>query len=67
MSESQRRVEAAARDAVDSGPTDYDEMEWDGDMLVPRSYDTPLDRETPDERAAGWMGPTWEPKRKDEG
>ena len=63
---SERRVREAARDAAGADPAEYDDMIWDGDMLVPRPLDSPLDRETLDERSAKGMGPSWEPRRKDD-
>jgi hypothetical protein len=68
MSDAARRVQGAARDArsTDDGVADeYDDMVWDGDMLVPRPLDSPLDEETLDERASTQMGPHWEPRRRD--
>lgn len=66
MGESQRRAAAAARDAAKGDSSEYDDMMWDGDMLVPRPLASPLDRETLDERSAKGMGPNWEARRKDD-
>ncbi len=65
MGEAERRVRQAARDASDEPSNGFDDMEWDGDMLVPRKI-SPLDRETLDERSAKGMGPSWEERRRDD-
>jgi len=63
MGDAERRVSRAASDAREGGRDPYGDMMWDGDMLVPRQYDSPLDQETLDERHAHGMGPAWEERR----
>jgi len=66
MSESERLVRKAADDARSGSGSragDFDDMIWDGDMLVPRA--SPLDRETLDERSTSRMGERWEETRRD--
>ena len=64
MAESERLVRQAADDArTDIRTSEFDDMIWDGDMLVPR--DSPLDRETLDERSTSRMGERWEETRRD--
>ena len=64
MGESERLVRQAADDArTDIRTSEFDDMIWDGDMLVPR--DSPLDRETLDERSTSRMGERWEETRRD--
>jgi hypothetical protein len=68
MSEAARRVSQAARDASSNDDLVRDEMEsmvWDGDMLVPRPPDFPLDEETLDEQASTQMGDMYESRRRD--
>jgi hypothetical protein len=68
MSEAARRVSQAARDASSNDDLVRDEMEsmvWDGDMLVPRPLDSPLDEETLDEQASTQMGDMYESRRRD--
>jgi hypothetical protein len=64
MREADRRVRQAAQDASGGGMHERDDMVWDGDMLVPRPYESPLDKETLDERHAKGMGPSWEERRE---
>lgn len=66
MRESDRLVRQAAEDARSQTGLragDFDDMIWDGDMLVPRA--SPLDRETLDERSTSRMGERWEEVRRD--
>jgi len=62
-----RKVREALQDACGAVPSDeYDEMVWDGDMLVPAPRRSPLDAETLDERYAKQMGPRYEQRRRDD-
>ena len=66
MSDAARRIDEAARDArsgSDLVGSEMDEYTWEGDMLVPRPLDSPLDEETLDERASTQMGP-WDSRRR---
>lgn len=64
MSAERQRVRRAVQDAANCDtPYDVDDLVWDGDMLVPR--DSPLDKETLDERAAHGMGHSWEERRRE--
>lgn len=64
MRESDRLVRQAAEDARTDNDLrgGFDDMIWDGDMLVPRA--SPLDRETLDERSTSRMGERWEETRR---
>lgn len=63
MSKAKQRVRQAMQDACDDGRDYHEDMVWDGDMLVPCQYDSPLDKETLDEQRAHGMGPSWEERR----
>lgn len=66
MDDAARRVREAANDARSGDDlVSEPEMIWDGDMMVPAPLDSPLDRETLDERASTQLGPGWEPRRRD--
>lgn len=65
MDDAERRVRKAMQDArSDSGRAAYEDMMWDGDMLVPRKYESSLDKETLDERNTSRMGEQWEETRR---
>ena len=66
MGEAERRVRRAAEDARsgdDHVSDPYEDLVWDGDMLVPRQ--SPLDKETLDEQHTSRMGEPWEAIRRD--
>ena len=65
MSDAARRTNQAARDARSNDDLVGDEYVWEGDMLVPRPLDSPLDEETLDEQAATQMGDRFESRRRD--
>lgn len=62
MDEAARRVQQAAADARSNDDLVRDEFEaWDN----PEPPASPLDEETPDERASTQMGEMWESRRRD--
>jgi hypothetical protein len=59
MSDAARRVQRAARDARSN-----DDL-VDEDLWTEEPLDSPIDKETFDERASTQMGEMWEPRRRD--